>query len=45
MLSGFLTPISTLQVPDYISDTQLEQYGLEMLEFGGDYWWTGDNRS
>lgn len=29
MLYGFLTPISTLQVTNYINDTQLEQYELQ----------------
>lgn len=47
MLSGFLTPISTLRVPDHISDSYLHQHGIqreamETIEFGGDSWWTSD---
>jgi hypothetical protein len=47
MLSGFLTPLSTLQAPEYISDLQLQQLGLrrdamEMIECGGNVWWDNE---
>lgn len=47
MLSGFLTPISTLRVPNYFPNSYLSQHGIqreamEMIEFGSDSWWTSD---